>query len=65
MGTYGEIYYTEIKTDENGNQFYYINGDTGYPLEYWDEESAKKHYLSLDGYMQRLNATYTAWGYYD
>lgn len=62
---YGEIYYTDIKTDNNGKKWFYINGDTGYDLSTWTEENAKAHYLSFEGYCERLQATYNAWGYYD
>ncbi len=65
METYGEIYYTDIKTDDKGRKWFYINGDTGYALDAWTEEDAKKDYLSKEAYLKRLESNYRAWGYYD
>lgn len=59
------IYYTDIKADESGQKWLYINGDTGYCLDKWTIEEAMKDYESPEAENERLIANYKAWGYYD
>lgn len=59
------IYYTDIKADESGQKWLYINGDTGYNLDKWTIEEAMKDYESPEAANERLIANYKAWGYYD
>lgn len=61
-----EIYYTDIQKDEEGNDWYFINGDTGYNLTAgWTKEEAKADYLSPEGTLEREIETRRAWGFYD
>ena len=61
-----EIYYTDIRTDESGDNWIYINGDTGYNLSSgWTVEEAKADYLSPERELEREIETRRAWGFYD
>ncbi len=61
-----EIYYTSTEKDEEGNEWFYINGSTGYNLTSgWTKEDAKAHYLSPKGTLEREIETYRSWGFYD
>lgn len=62
---YAEIFYTEIKKDEKGRLWYYINGDTGYLLTDWLKEDAERHYLSREGTLERDLSFRKANGFYD
>lgn len=60
-----EIYYENEYTDENGERWLSINGDTDYPLNRWTKEEARKDYLSPEAEEERLLFTYEAWGFFD
>lgn len=71
-----QIYYTEIKKDADGNEWYYINGDTGYLIKYrrgsyadkrntWSIEEADKDYMSEKSQIERELSFRRANGFYD
>lgn len=62
---YTEIYSREVKIDENGKEWYYINHSTAYDLSTWTKEEAEKNFLSWEGYCDRVQAECEAWGFYD
>lgn len=67
------IYYTEIKKDEQGRTWYYINGDTGYLIgckgkrcdNLWTPIEAEKDYLSEKATIEREIEFRRANGFYD
>ena len=60
-----EIYYTEVRKDERGRLWYYINGDTGYLMKDWLPEDAEKHYKSREAQIEREIDFMRAYGFYD
>ena len=56
------IYSAEKYTDEKGECWIAINGDTHYSLTSgWTEESAKADYISPEATLARWDAEYRAW----
>ena len=62
-----EIYRTySLMSEEDGHEWYYINGDAGYDLTSgWTKEEAEKHYLSEEGEFERTLSEMEAYGFYD
>jgi hypothetical protein len=61
-----EIFYTSTETDEDGNEWYVINGSEYYNLTSgWTKEEAERHYTSPEGTMEREIAFMRAYGFYD
>lgn len=60
-----EIFYTEVRKDERGREWYYINGDTGYLLKDWLPVDAERHYLSREAQLERELSFREAYGFYD
>lgn len=59
------IYYTGTHKDEDGREWFTINGDQSYPLDEWTPAEAIADYISPEGIMEREIATRRAWGFYD
>lgn len=63
-----KIFYEEIKKDESGTEWLYINGDTGYLLTgagAWSKEEARADYLSEKATLERQVDFMCANGFYD
>ena len=59
------IYYTSIQIDPDGSVWYWINGDTGYPLSEWTTSEAEADYQSAKAAIERKVSFMQANGFYD
>ena len=58
------IYSLEIRTEKR-TKWLYINYSNGFKLPEWDVQEAVDYYLSEEGYNDRMESFYRAWGFYD
>lgn len=58
-------HYFDIKQDETGEFYLYIDGATGYPLDKWTIPDAIAYHHTPEAELERDIADREAWGYYD